>query len=71
MRKYKILYQTTLSEVHQQAALSSVPDILDVAIIRNPSKREMLKLIADRKSYIRYRSGMCREQGNCCLYSAD
>jgi len=58
MRKYKILYQTTLSEVHQQAALSSVPDILDVAMIRNPSKREMLKLIADADFLISEREGI-------------
>jgi len=45
MQKYRVIYQTSLSELHQKAALSSAPENLDVVIRRNPSREEMIELI--------------------------
>jgi phosphoglycerate dehydrogenase-like enzyme len=47
MKKYKLLYQTSRAEVHQQAAAEAAPENLELIIRRDPSREEMLTLIAD------------------------
>ncbi len=58
MQKYKVIYQTSLSEVHQAAALSSAPENLDVVIRRDPSREEMIELISDADFLISEREGI-------------
>ncbi len=58
MQKYRVIYQTSLSEVHQKAALSSAPENLDVVIRRDPSREEMIELIRDADFLISEREGI-------------
>lgn len=58
MKKYKVIYQTSLSVIHQKSALSSAPENLDVIIKRDPSKEELMELVRDADFLISEREGV-------------
>ncbi len=66
MQKYRVIYQTSLSKLHQKAALSSAPENLDVVIIRDPSRDEMLKLVRDADFLISEREGIIDKELISC-----
>jgi phosphoglycerate dehydrogenase-like enzyme len=55
--KHKVLFLTERSPRHQQAALTSAPDNLDVVMLRRPSRAEILQHLADTEFLISERAG--------------
>lgn len=58
MKKYKTLFLTGRGERHQQAALGAAPPELDVVMLRDASKKEIIALLSEMDFLISERTGV-------------
>ncbi len=56
--KHKTVFITDRGERHQQAALAAAPDFLAIAMLRRPSREELMAQLADAEFLITERSGV-------------
>lgn len=56
--KHKTVFITDRGERHQQVALSAAPDMLEITMLRRPSREELLAHLADAEFLISERSGI-------------
>lgn len=57
MKKYPTIYLTYRHEIHQKTALQAAPDELEIFLVANPTKKEILDLIPEMEFLITERSG--------------
>ncbi len=58
MNKYKVVFTTERGQRHQQAALQAAPDILDVTMLRQPDRAELVAALSDADYLISERVGV-------------
>jgi phosphoglycerate dehydrogenase-like enzyme len=58
MNKYKVVFTTERGQRHQQAALQAAPDILDVTMLRQPDRAELMAALSDADYLISERVGV-------------
>ncbi|MGC9397934.1 MAG: 2-hydroxyacid dehydrogenase [Anaerolineae bacterium] len=58
MSKYSTLFLTHRSAFHQRAALESAPPELEITLLRDPDRREVLALLPEMEFLISERSGV-------------
>jgi lactate dehydrogenase-like 2-hydroxyacid dehydrogenase len=58
MKQYKTIFTTERSERHQQSALNSAPDILEIEILVQPDKATLINHLADAEFFISERRGV-------------
>ena len=57
MTQYKTVFTTERGHRHQQAALQAAPDMLDITMLRQPGRPELLAVLADARYLISERAG--------------
>ena len=57
MKQYKVVFTTERGHRHQQAALNAAPDNLNITMLRQPDRDELLSNLADAEYFISERTG--------------
>lgn len=58
MTKYKTVFTTERSPLHQQHTLNAAPDALDILMLRNPSREELITALDGAEFLISERTGI-------------
>lgn len=62
VERYKTIFTTERSPLHQQRALAAAPSELDITILHHPSREQLLPLLADAQYLISERVGVIDAQ---------
>ncbi len=58
MTQHKVVFTTERGHRHQQAALMAAPDYLDITMLRQPERAELLAALAEAEFFITERTGV-------------
>lgn len=58
MTQHNVVFTTERGQRHQQAALNAAPENLDITILRQPTKAELLPVLANAEYFISERTGV-------------